>query len=78
MKIVKFKDGTYGIRKWHLFEGYSFLRKDVDSDDWWSSDGAIDAYCKMGSLEYAKTKLETYLRPRDRDYGKPISTWTER
>lgn len=40
MKIVKFNDGKYGIRRWTLFGLFEF--KDVQNTgyNWWHSKGA--------------------------------------
>lgn len=56
-RIVKFSDGTYGVRKW-CFLGYKML--DIyDCDYWWYGNGYWSVYCK-GTLEEAKNALEKW------------------
>lgn len=45
MKIVKFKDGTYGIRRWSII-GYQY--KDIKSDIsyWWTLNTKFIGHCK--------------------------------
>lgn len=69
MKIVKFKDGTFGVRKgffWH----YQYL--DVSSESyWWNSTKYINTYAKVPSLEEAETMLVNQ-KPQVKDRGTPV------
>lgn len=62
MKIVKFKDGRYGIRKWTLF-GYRFLGLESYYVTWWNKESSYMQHCKSFDLEEVKNKL---------DVGEPI------
>ena len=47
MKIVKFKDGTYGVRRFSLFFGYVY--KDLansGADFWWPRDSRSFRDCR--------------------------------
>lgn len=47
MKIVKFKDGKFGIRRFNLFFGYEYL--DLNHDDaqyWWTRGDIFFNDCK--------------------------------
>ena len=50
-KIVKFKDGRYGVRKRVWF--FWFKYKSMYGDSWWPSQYKLKAYCK-GTLEQCK------------------------
>ena len=47
MKIVKFKDGTYGIRRGNWLIGYSFrdMKAFSPSDLWWSINEHVGRCC---------------------------------
>ena len=62
MKIVMFKDGTFGIRKGVFIYTY----KDLKENYWWSTDSFIFKYCK-GTLDEAK---ENFFIAEDK--GTPI------
>ena len=56
-RIVKFNDGTYGVRKW-TFIGYLML--DInDADYWWYGVDYQKTYCRC-TLEQAKTALDNW------------------
>jgi hypothetical protein len=55
-KIVKFNDGTYGVRRGLIF--YSFASKMYN---WYSDPGNICDYCKFNSREDAEKVLSTLL-----------------
>lgn len=57
MKIVKFKDGTYGVRKGCWFFGYSFAS---DNAFWHHKTDAIYTYCRFRTIEDAR-KVYTML-----------------
>ncbi len=64
MKIVRFKDGTYGIRKWFGVYWYKDLRS---SGTWWVKNSPWFGYCK-GNRSTVLRNLETII-----DSGKIIS-----
>lgn len=67
MKIVKFKDGKYAVRKGILF-GYSY--HDISNNisyGWWDKPIHVDAYCK-GTYEEA---LKLFNKLTDR--GIPVN-----
>jgi hypothetical protein len=45
MKLVKFKDGTYGVRRGNWFWGYSFLGLE-DLGYWWNNGSSKMPCCK--------------------------------
>ena len=63
MKIVKFKNGTYGIRKWTLF-GYKFLSR--SGDYWWHLRNVLD-YGQFKCLNDARKMYEA-----KNDYGEVV------
>lgn len=57
-RIVKFNDGTYGVRKWTLFSGYLML--DINgSNYWWYEEKNQKEYCR-GTLKQAKQALDNW------------------
>lgn len=62
MKLVKFKDGTWGVRRRVAFT-YQFL--DMDSTTWWERMSAVNRFCR-GTEEQARKLLETMT-----DTGEP-------
>ena len=65
MKLVKFKDGTYGVRKMVWFE---FMYLDLtDPSHWWTINCSDFNNCK-GSKEEAE---KGFIRVTD--YGTPIN-----
>ncbi len=70
MKIVKFKDGTYGIRKLTII-GYQFL--DIEKADyWWFNKEYVNTKCK-GTLEQTKEAMKKHKEVIDN--GKMIKRW---
>lgn len=67
MKIVKFHDGKYGIRKgFHWWTGYEY--KDLEHGYWWSVGcSEFQKSCKSSDLELVQ-KILTEMT----DKGKPI------
>jgi len=53
MKIVKFKDGTYGVRKGCWLFGYSFVSTN-NPDFWYSNPDTIYPYCRFRTIEDAR------------------------
>lgn len=51
MKIVKFDDGTYGVRKGCWLFGYSFAGS---SNFWYSNPDAIYIFCRFRTIEDAR------------------------
>ena len=56
MKIVKFQDGTYGIRRHNWWSWGQWEFKSLDNDSWYDNRYHINKYCK-GSLEDVKSYL---------------------
>ena len=56
IRIVKFKDGKYAVRKWTIY-GFQFL--DIDGDDYWW----LNSKYERGTLKEAELALEKW---RDR------------
>lgn len=50
MKIVQFKDGSFGIRRLNVF-GYEFLGRDTTEDYWWYLKKYIPMHAKMTRAE---------------------------
>jgi len=65
MKIVKFEDGRYGIRK-KSYGVYRFLDLQTGLNFWWSQDCEYFNCCKGNYEEVKKAYLEI------NDPGKPI------
>ena len=70
MKIVKFKDGTYAIRKGWFFYSYASLSA---TDCWWSLDDSYVVNCK-GSLAEVTTSYNELIQTKidSKDKGTPI------
>jgi len=64
VEIVKFKDGTYAVRKKTWFGSYKYLDKDAGDPYWWDRD----------HMPYAKVTLEEAreLHKAVFDIGTPI------
>lgn len=62
MKIVKFKDGKYGVRRWSLFYGFEFY----SNNEWWRyiAPGRLSHY---RTFEEAKEALDDIC-----DFGKTV------
>jgi hypothetical protein len=56
MKLVKFKDGTFGLMKKSLFSRPEFLG--VKNHEWWSMPCMVPKYCKFKTQEEAETVME--------------------
>ena len=63
MKIVKFKDGRYAIRRGNWLVGYEFMS--VSDDFWWSLPKCVERYCKTNDLEMLQENIFF-------DRGKPL------
>lgn len=69
MKIVKFKDGKFGVRKTIFpFFLYEFLDAD-NPKQFWSIKEFIGYYCKVNTKEEAEQMLSKHL-----EFLKTIST----
>ena len=66
MKIVQFKDGTYGIRKWSWFQ-YKFLV--AKRCYWWSISDAMETGV---SIKYATLEEAVKLVDALTDKGKVV------
>jgi hypothetical protein len=62
MKIVKFKDGTYAVRRFELSFGWCYY--DASCKMWWPFNNVKSAKC---SIEEARLRLEQLT-----DKGTPI------
>lgn len=73
MKIVSFKDGTYGIRKGYFFFGYKYYDLVSGSDYWWPFKGSYWNDCK-GDLAKAEKRLQECKdrKIESSDYGTPV------
>lgn len=74
-KIVKFKNGQFGIRRWTPF-GYQFLdlRRAPTNDFWWLAPDYV-AKSAAGTEELARERLRVYLLAPDApgyDKGRPV------
>ena len=73
MKIVKFKDGTYGIRDGNWFSGYVFYSARVDA--WRRTEDYVKKFCRypdyFAALS-ALSKAQKSIGYGKRDYGKPV------
>ena len=61
MKIVKFVNGTYGIRKWTLFRGYEYKDFSVagmNNGWWWSMNMGYNEHIQC-SKEFIKGMFRT-------------------
>lgn len=76
MKIVRFKDGTFAIRRWFL--GYEFLDNDeikTSRDTWWTLLSSA-RFFKISSYEETVKRLQAYKNKESKpkkivpDYGK--------
>ncbi len=77
MKIVRFKDGNYAIRKWSLFGGYAYKDLKSEHDIWWGKDNQYFKDCLTNDLDYIKLKLLGKLKKEKEDYGTPLTTEDE-
>jgi hypothetical protein len=69
MKIVKFKDGRYAIRKGNCLFGYSYygIEGDYCSGNWWNHPKDVEKYSKTECLETVKRWFAILT-----DYGRPL------
>jgi hypothetical protein len=73
MKIVRFNDGTFGVRRrrWYTLFTNQFL--DIkDADYWWTESQYINKYCKASSMEIAVDSLNRWNITNKRDIGTPV------
>lgn len=62
MKIVKFNDGTYGIKKgWWIFTSFN---SENCSNFWYSDACDIKRYCRFYNLDAAKERLSFLHLPK--------------
>lgn len=54
MKIVKFNDGTFGIRRWFFSYEYASVN---NVDVWWNEGIDVSRYCRFNSKEHAHLML---------------------
>ena len=66
-RIVKFKDGKYGVRRWGF--GWEFLDM-RDLSYWWSSAKDEYAYAIHGTIEQARAGLNKQKKKADK--GKAV------
>jgi hypothetical protein len=72
MKVVKFKNGKYAIRRWRLFYQYldPYARDEYGVSVWHNIPHPI---CQFDRLEDATKAAFRCLKTRRPDYGTPIS-----
>ena len=72
VKIVKFKNGKYAIRRGNCLTGYEYLHNEHLNINWWSRAYIIFAY--MNDLSTAQKRLENYNTSIGVlvDYGTPV------
>lgn len=63
IRIVKFKDGKYAVRKWTMI-GFQFLDID-DGDCWW-----LNSESERGTLKQAEEALEKWKDRKGKIYKK--------
>ncbi len=69
MKLVKFKDGTYGVRRWrYLWLQYEFAS--MLSPTWFSTPEYVLQHCH-GTREQAEKRMNE-LQPNLDDIGEPV------
>ena len=69
MKIVKFNDGKYGVRRFGFFSlGYEFLNLN-DLDDWFSKPSWIT---KVDTLEDAEKLVSKLKNSERKDIGEVV------
>ena len=83
MKIVQFKNGTYGVRRFDLFElGYVYWDKhnwqwgtvkNIRYPEWREYRNLSDAQERFDHLTEEKIQLKR-IRDRRKDRGKPIKS----
>lgn len=62
LKIVKFRNGQFGIRRW-TWVGYQFLDMDHDDDHWWLTKAYISEHA-VGTEEEVRARLNAYRMPK--------------
>lgn len=63
MEIVRFKNGSYAVRRRHLFFGYRYLSA---SGNWWRRHSLFFSNCMFGKDE-VKKRLADW-----QDFGTPV------
>ena len=59
VKLIKFSDGTYGIRRGSYFSGYTYFDLKDSSDFWWDKSSDYFPDCQ-GSEEKAREIYNRY------------------
>ena len=73
MKVVKFDDGMYAIRKW-VWGTLEYKYLDLENTEfWWGDIINIDRFCK-GALDHVSVEFMELCKPRTmhKDKGTPI------
>ncbi len=71
MRMVKFDNGKYGLRRWTIF-GYEFYDlNEPESHIWWNKGRHILAYCQ-GTQEQVEDAVRFLKIPLYTDVGKPV------
>lgn len=74
MKIVKFKNGKYGVRRFSIFSiGFEFLGS--QSECWFSFQGGILRNCQFNSIEKCNEVIAAHkkiIEAKKKDIGKAI------
>lgn len=72
MKVVQFKDGSYGVRRWRFLH-YEFMDLVMSDDFYWLDDPvSVWKWCRTADRQYAENKMKKFLNIKKRDYGKPV------
>jgi hypothetical protein len=65
LKVVRFKNGQYGIRRFSIILGqYQFLGMATDQDFWWHALADYVATYASGSKEDVQERLNLYLKKK--------------
>lgn len=73
IKIVRFNNGTFAVRKYCLLHfSYGYLDADVRDNYWWSL--AYIHNSTLNTLEEAEERLEVYMKFKRalKDKGTPV------
>lgn len=68
-KLVKFKNGTYAIRRWSLV-WLQYEYKDLKQDYWWPKRSRFFNDC-VGTEERCRDRMKN-LEPEFSDFGTPV------
>lgn len=74
MKVVKFKDGLYAVRRrvWFLYPMCEFLDRNDKDPYWWSRAEFVEKYCKVETKEKAVALMNKFKNLKKFDIGTPV------